>query len=361
MILVIGSILALVLLVDLWLWINFPKSWSTPTLENAPKISVLVAVRNEAHNVPAMIQNLAQLDYPSNRMSILIGDDDSTDDTWQQLEQFTQDDTRFKLVRIDQSGALLGKARVIEQLIRISDTPYYLITDADVRVPSSWARGMTAFGQAGYGVWGGCTTVYGNGIWSSLQNLDWLLAQGMLTSAAQSYQTLAVSGTNMALSQQACQAIGGYKSIPYALTEDIGFLTAARASGCKAGLLYTKEVCARIPPQKNWATLLKQRARWTYGATKLPWPVIAMLSLRAFYLMAVIIMVWFNPVLAAAAYLLRQLVQWGIIKALAQRLNQSINLSAMLLFELYYSLVTLGGLILYLLPISISWKGRKHL
>ena len=76
MILVIGSILALVLLVDLWLWINFPKSWSTPTLENAPKISVLVAVRNEAHNVPAMIQNLAQLDYPSNRMSILIGDDD---------------------------------------------------------------------------------------------------------------------------------------------------------------------------------------------------------------------------------------------------------------------------------------------
>jgi biofilm PGA synthesis N-glycosyltransferase PgaC len=46
-----------------------------------PRISIVIAARNEAARLPARIENLLALDYPSHRRQIIVVSDGSTDDT----------------------------------------------------------------------------------------------------------------------------------------------------------------------------------------------------------------------------------------------------------------------------------------
>jgi biofilm PGA synthesis N-glycosyltransferase PgaC len=53
-----------------------------------PRISIVIAARNEAARLPARIENLLALDYPCDRREIIIVSDGSTDNTREVLSQF---------------------------------------------------------------------------------------------------------------------------------------------------------------------------------------------------------------------------------------------------------------------------------
>ena len=53
-----------------------------------PRVSIIVAARNEARRLPARIENLLALDYPSDRRQIIVVSDGSTDDTLEVLSQY---------------------------------------------------------------------------------------------------------------------------------------------------------------------------------------------------------------------------------------------------------------------------------
>ncbi|HWH56212.1 MAG TPA: glycosyltransferase family 2 protein [Terriglobales bacterium] len=46
-----------------------------------PEVSVVLAVRNGAKHLPAKLRNLAELDYPKDRIEVIVVSDGSTDDT----------------------------------------------------------------------------------------------------------------------------------------------------------------------------------------------------------------------------------------------------------------------------------------
>jgi cellulose synthase/poly-beta-1,6-N-acetylglucosamine synthase-like glycosyltransferase len=53
-----------------------------------PRVSVVIAARNEAARLPARIDNLLSLDYPANRRQIIVVSDGSTDETLPVLEKY---------------------------------------------------------------------------------------------------------------------------------------------------------------------------------------------------------------------------------------------------------------------------------
>jgi cellulose synthase/poly-beta-1,6-N-acetylglucosamine synthase-like glycosyltransferase len=53
-----------------------------------PRVSIIVAARNEARRLPARIENLLALDYPPDRREIIVVSDGSTDDTLKVLSHY---------------------------------------------------------------------------------------------------------------------------------------------------------------------------------------------------------------------------------------------------------------------------------
>src|SRR5436309_9389197 len=66
------------LLLAVWSAVK-PRPWRRGSSE--PNISIVIAAHNEAESVLQKIQNLLSLDYPNDRLEILIGSDGSTDGT----------------------------------------------------------------------------------------------------------------------------------------------------------------------------------------------------------------------------------------------------------------------------------------
>jgi biofilm PGA synthesis N-glycosyltransferase PgaC len=57
------------------------KKLPTPRRDFTPTVSIIIAARNEEANVPAKLENLRRLDYPQDRLEIVIASDGSIDRT----------------------------------------------------------------------------------------------------------------------------------------------------------------------------------------------------------------------------------------------------------------------------------------
>jgi biofilm PGA synthesis N-glycosyltransferase PgaC len=64
----------------IWLYVRLKRR---PVIQNdiTPTVSIIMAARNEEANLPAKLENLRRLDYPQDRLEVVIASDGSTDRT----------------------------------------------------------------------------------------------------------------------------------------------------------------------------------------------------------------------------------------------------------------------------------------
>lgn len=100
-----------------------------------PSVSVLISVYNEEKHVVARIENLLALDYPSDKLEILIGSDGSTDRTNELVRTFP--DARVKLRAFEQRG---GKPSVLNRLVPQARGELLVFSDANAMFGSDTLR-----------------------------------------------------------------------------------------------------------------------------------------------------------------------------------------------------------------------------
>ncbi len=91
-----------------------------------PSVSVLISVYNEEKHIVTRIENLLALDYPCDKLEILIGSDGSTDRTNELVRTFP--DSQVKLHAFDQRG---GKPRVLNRLVPQAHGELLVFSDAN--------------------------------------------------------------------------------------------------------------------------------------------------------------------------------------------------------------------------------------
>jgi chlorobactene glucosyltransferase len=95
-----------------------------------PCFSVLVPARNEEENIWNCVSTLLSQDYPN--FEVIVLDDNSTDRTWEILQELAGEDTRLKLLKgkpLPQDW--LGKHWACHQLAQAADGELLLFVDAD--------------------------------------------------------------------------------------------------------------------------------------------------------------------------------------------------------------------------------------
>jgi len=127
--------------------LNYPKT------NRLPKISILVALRDEEQTLEPCVESLLQLDYPKESFEILLINDRSSDRTPELIEELKKKSARIKTLHI-KSGVpgLSGKANAIAQGMENCSGELILVTDGDCRVPTSWAREHAAYCQQNVGL-----------------------------------------------------------------------------------------------------------------------------------------------------------------------------------------------------------------
>ena len=103
-------------------------------------ISVVIACRNEETNIPHLLNDIRQQDYPPELFEVIIINDNSTDATLSAVSDFAN----MKNLRIiDNAG--IGKKLALRTGIKEAAGEYILTTDADCRVKRSWIKTIAAF------------------------------------------------------------------------------------------------------------------------------------------------------------------------------------------------------------------------
>ena len=94
--------------------------------ETPPRVSLLVPAYNEGRAIQAKILNCSELDYPKERLEILVASDGSTDTTADSIEAATKAGTIRGVV----FGRRRGKAAVLNDLVDMATGEVLAISDA---------------------------------------------------------------------------------------------------------------------------------------------------------------------------------------------------------------------------------------
>ncbi len=127
-----------------------PHARVTAPLE--PHVSIVVIAYNEAERIEAKIQNLLALDYPADRLEILVGSDGSTDDTVACARRYESE-----RVKVHAFHRRRGKPAVINALVPRTRGEIVVFADARQRFEPGAVRALVSnFADPSAGVVSGC-------------------------------------------------------------------------------------------------------------------------------------------------------------------------------------------------------------
>jgi len=328
-----------------------------------PRVSILVAARDEEVALPRCLASLRQLNYPAELLEILVGDDASTDRTAAVANDAMQGFTGFfRVVPIAETlGQARGKANVLAHLARQATTDFFFITDADISLPTTWIEALLAHAGPGVGTVTGITAVSGPTMFHQLQGIDWLLSLSMVQVVSDLGRPVTAMGNNMLVTRAAYQATGGYEALPFSVTEDFALFQAVLAAGFSFRQVFEKAVRADSLPMPTWAALLRQRRRWLRGVAGLPLRLrLELLFFSGFWPALLGVALWAGPVWALGIWGAKVLVQGGLAGLAHRRAGLRLRWWLLPLFE-FYTLALTGAILFFqLFGGAVVWKGRRY-
>jgi len=102
-----------------------------------PTVAVVIPTYNEAAVIPRKLENIRQLDYPREKLQIVIVDSASTDDTISLVKRFVVDNAGNLACTLLEQPVRMGKSEAINEALRHVDAEILILTDADVTFPPS--------------------------------------------------------------------------------------------------------------------------------------------------------------------------------------------------------------------------------
>lgn len=346
------------------LWLNFKIDDSKQIIntEDLPKISILVAAKNEEDNIIDCLTALAALDYPSDRYEVLIGNDNSSDNTEALVQSFISQKPNFKLINVNQKlGKADAKANVLAHLARVAHGSYFFITDADIQVPSTWAKSLLSYAAPSVGIVSGTTAIAGTGLFARLQNMEWMYAFGMINGARKLNIPVTAVGNNMVVSRTAYESVGGYENIPFSVTEDYQLFKETLTKGWQYENLIDAQSICYSKPTATLAMLMRQRKRWMHGAIHVPKSLGLYLGMQAIYGPILVLGLCCAPLPMLVFANIKMGLQYLFIKRVFKKANiAKPSVTFYMIYEVYSAMISLLTILYFLLPTKVIWKGRKY-
>lgn len=245
-------------------WLRMKSQKATPSTSIKHKISVVVAMRNEASAIPNLLSSLINQDHPS--YEIILVDDHSSDNTKEVVQLFKRDNPENAgLIRLMKNHGTGKKAALTSGVIAASGE-IIATTDADAVVPPQWLSHInkTFSSEKIQFVMGGVTLEQDGSLFSDMQAIEFSSLIGTTASTASIGIPTMANGANMAYRKSAFEEVGGYHDNMHIPSGDDEFLLRkiALAHADSVRFMNEPEAVVRTKTVATWSEFFNQRVRW---------------------------------------------------------------------------------------------------
>jgi len=243
------------------------KEVLTTTELGTPSVTIQLPIYNEKYVAKRLVDAVCALDYPKEKMKIMILDD-SDDDTVELLADAVNDYKKqgFQIEHVRRGTRKGYKAGALKYAMQTTDTEFVAIFDADF-IPPEWflKRAIPHFSKPDIGLiqcrWGHVNENYSSITRAQALSLDFhfLIEQ---KAKSNSHLFMNFNGTAGIWKRTCIEDAGGWHTAT--LVEDLDLSYRAQMKGWKCVFLPDIVVDAELPVQMNGAK--RQQFRWAKGS-----------------------------------------------------------------------------------------------
>lgn len=224
------------------------------------KFSIIVPFRNEAENLPVLLESLSKLNYPMELFEVILVDDDSED-------KYEVHSLKFKVsviknIRVSNSP----KKDAIVTAMQIVTTDWIITTDADCTVNTNWLLTLDNYIQLHdvAMIAGAVTYDCGNSFLHHFQQLDLTSLQGTTIGTFGIDKGFMCNGANFSYTKSFFEELNGFNGNDGIASGDDVFLLqkAIAKSPKKVHYLKSPNNIVFTKPLDDWKSLFYQRVRW---------------------------------------------------------------------------------------------------
>lgn len=330
-----------------------------------PLVSVLVAARNEEHNIVNCINSLKKLNYPQDRLQIILINDNSDDKTEELMYKTTEGYKDFLILNTkDYTGSgLKGKVNALSYGILKSTGDLYMMTDADCEVQPEWVRETVKYFDTNTGLICGFTMIdYSRTFFSKLQALDWIYLQSLATASSGIDSELSCIGNNLSVSAKAYKSIGGYGNLKFSVTEDLALMRRIKEEKTlKIKYPINKNCLIKTNACADFKELYRQKKRWFRGGIDINLlGYLLGFELYAMNLMLLFGLFFLSVPVYLSVVLFKFISELIIMVPIYSKFSYKGLIVYFPLFQLYFAIYGLLLPFTFLTGSNIIWKERKH-
>ncbi len=229
--------------------VYFRLSRRRKRLLDGPKISVLIPARNEEHRIRPTLDAILKQDYKD--YEVLVIDDNSTDGTWNILEEYAAGDNRVRIIK----GRPLvegwkGKPYAMTQLAEKAEGEIFVFLDADI-MPATDFLSWTAERMHRHGT--DSMSAYARHRANSFKEYIFFPLMYLVNFTFLPFwlikrlKTPLIShaiGQLMVFRREAYEGLGGFEVVKDKILEDIQMARAVKSAGYKHVFLDARKVLA---------------------------------------------------------------------------------------------------------------------
>lgn len=341
--------------------------------EGTITFSVVIAARDEAANLPALLADLAHQQYPVSSFEIIVADDHSTDGTAAVVEAFAATSpVAVRVLRLAELPAVgHGKKAALAAAIGAARHAWIAGTDADCRVGPRWLAALAARiqQQPDIDLLSGPVALRPDGsVFARLQVVEFAGLVGIGAASLALGEPNMCNGANLAYRRDAWHAVNRQLVGRHVASGDDEFLLHtlwARRPG-SAAFVKSPEAIVRTAAAPSVGAFLRQRVRWASKWPHYRLPGVQRLAAGVFglnlLLLVGVLWGWWWPVAAPAiggAWLAKLLADaWFLRQILRFQGDERHFLAAVLGWQvLYVPYVVLTALLSG--RGRYAWKGRR--
>ena len=265
---IIGCLIWCVVFIYAVLMIFYRYGWKSLKKANAlsndlPKVSLIVSLRNEEHNISNLVNCIKNQSYAENKLEVICVNDHSTDNTLELLLSEKDKWSKLNVVNLEEKER--GKKMAIQKGVYLSTGEIIITTDADCVFNKEWINSMVKYfaNPTTHLVAGPVAFEKEESFFYKLQDLEFLSLIAAGAASIGVNQAIFANGANLAYRRTTFQNLDPFKGNESPSGDDV-FLVHAIKNRYSNSILFAKDrnAIVKTKSKKSLTSFFNQRKRW---------------------------------------------------------------------------------------------------